>query len=62
LTKYRLAIEKELIEIVEVTKSDAKIDTKNVFSGRYSNRGYWASFLAARKYVNAGASHYGVWS
>ena len=61
-TKYRLAIEKELIEIVEVVKSDGKIDSKNVFSVGYSNGGYWASFLAARKHVNAGASHYGVWS
>jgi dienelactone hydrolase len=61
-TKYRLAIEKELIEIIEVAKSDTNIDPKNVFSVGYSNGGYWASFLAAKKYVNAGASQYGVWS
>ena len=61
-TKYRLAIEKELIEIIEVAKSDTKIDPKNVFSVGYSNGGYWASFLAAKNHVNAGASHYGVWS
>jgi dienelactone hydrolase len=61
-TKYRLAIEKELIEIIEVAKSDTKIDPKNVFSVGYSNGGYWASFLAAKNYVNAGASQYGVWS
>ena len=43
--KCRFAIEKELIEIVEVAKSDAKIDSKNEFSVGYSDGGYWASFL-----------------
>ena len=61
-TKYRLAIEKELIEIVELAKSDIKINPNNVFSVGYSNGGYWASFLAAKNHVNAGSSHYGVWS
>lgn len=61
-TKYRLEIEKELIEIVEAAKLDTKIDSKNVFSVGYSNGGYWASFLTAKNHVNAGASHYGVWS
>ena len=61
-TKYREKIEKELIEIVQLAKSDPKINPKNVFSVGYSNGGYWASFLAAQNHVNAGASHYGVWS
>jgi len=34
---------------------------KNIFAVGFSNGGYWASFLAARKHVNAAASHYGVW-
>jgi dienelactone hydrolase len=59
-TKYRLAIEKELIELVELAKIDPKINAKNIFSVGYSNGGYWASFLAAKKHVNA--SHYGVWT
>ena len=45
-----------------MAKSDAKIDARNVFSVGHSNGRYWASFLAARKHVNAGASHYSVWS
>ena len=61
-TKYRLEIEKDLIEIVQKAKSDVKTNPKNIFAVGYSNGGYWASFLAAKKYVNAGASHYGVWS
>ena len=61
-TKYRSTIEKELIEIVEVAKSDIKINPNNVFAVGYSNGGYWASFLAAKNHVNAGASFYGVWS
>ena len=61
-TKYREQIEKELIEIVQLAKSDPKINPNNVFSVGYSNGGYWASFLAAQNYVNAGTSHYGVWS
>ena len=60
-TKYRKHIEKELIEIVNLIKKDTKIDNKNIFAVGYSNGGYWASFLAAKNYVNAGASYYGVW-
>ena len=61
-TKYREQIEQELVEIVQVAKLDPKTNPKNVFSVGYSNGGYWASFLAAQNYVNAGVSHYGVWS
>jgi dienelactone hydrolase len=61
-TKYRRQIETELIEIVQVAKSDKKTNPDNVFAIGFSNGGYWASFLAARNHVNAGASHYGVWS
>ena len=60
-TTYRTAIEAELIELIEVIKKDPKADPKNIFAVGFSNGGYWASFLAARKHVNAGASHYGVW-
>ena len=56
-----ISIEKELIEIVNLIKKDTKIDNKNIFAVGYSNGGYWASFLAAKNYVNAGASYYGVW-
>ncbi len=42
-------------------KKDPKADAKNIFAVGFSNGGYWASFLAARNHVNAGASHYGVW-
>jgi dienelactone hydrolase len=60
-TTYRTEIELELLELIEVIKKDPKSDTKNIFAVGFSNGGYWASFLAARKHVNAGASHYGVW-
>lgn len=60
-TTYRTAIEADLIDLIEVVKKDPKADPKNIFAVGFSNGGYWASFLAARKYVNAGASHYGVW-
>jgi len=60
-TTYRDPIEAELLEIIEVIKKDPKADPKNIFAVGFSNGGYWASFLAARKHVNAGASHYGVW-
>jgi dienelactone hydrolase len=60
-TKYRGDIEKELVEIVEVMKNDPKVDKNNIFAAGFSNGGYWATFLAGRNHVNAGASHYGVW-
>ena len=61
-TTYRKQIEAELIEIINVIKNDPKVDKRNIFAVGFSNGGYWASFLAARKHVNAGASHYGVWT
>ncbi len=60
-TTYRTQIENDLLEIIQLMKSDPKIDPKNVFAVGFSNGGYWASFLAAKKQVNAGSSHYGVW-
>lgn len=60
-TTYKTKIEAELIEIVELMKKDSLVDPKNIFAVGFSNGGYWASFLAARKHVNAAASHYGVW-
>lgn len=59
---HRQAIENELIEIVQLMKSDSKIDPRNLFAVGYSNGGYWTAFLAARGIVNAGVSHYGVWN
>ena len=47
---------------MELAKIDPKINAKNIFAVGYSNGGYWASFLAAKKHVNASASHYGVWT
>jgi dienelactone hydrolase len=61
-TTYRAQIEAELLEIIDVIDDDTKADEKNIFAVGFSNGGYWASFLAARKHVNAGVSHYGVWS
>ncbi len=61
-TVYRAKIEAELIEIVGLAKRDPKVDGKNVFAVGFSNGGYWATFLAAKNHVNAGASHYGVWA
>jgi len=58
---YRKEIEKELTEIVELAKSDIKVDGKNIFAVGFSNGGFWASFLAGTAKINAGASHYGVW-
>lgn len=60
-TTYRAQIEVELIELLQLAKSDPKADANNIFAVGFSNGGYWASFLAARKHVNAAASHYGVW-
>ncbi len=60
-TTHRTNIETELIEIIELIKKDPLVDPKNIFAVGFSNGGYWASFLAARKHVNAAASHYGVW-
>ena len=60
-TKYRKNIETELSEIVELAKKDPKVDSKNLFAVGWSNGGYWATYLAATKQVNAGASVYGVW-
>ena len=61
-TTFREPIEKELSEIVELVKKDKKIDSKNVFAVGFSNGGYWATYLAGTKQVNAASSHYGVWT
>jgi len=61
-TTFREPIEKELSEIVELVKKDTKIDSKNVFAVGFSNGGYWATYLAGTKQVNAASSHYGVWT
>ena len=58
---YRSDIEKELTAIVALMKTDPRIDSKNIFAVGFSNGGFWASFLAAKGIVTAGASHYGVW-
>jgi dienelactone hydrolase len=60
-TTYRTQIEAELVEIVDTIKADPKVDARNIFAVGFSNGGYWASYLAARKHVKAAASHYGVW-
>ncbi len=59
---YRTDIERELIEVVQRMRADPRIDVKNIFAVGYSNGGYWASYLAAKGFVNAGVSHYGVWN
>lgn len=61
-TTYRTQIEAELLEIIEIIKRDPKADPRNIFAVGWSNGGYWASFLAARRHVSAGAAHYGVWA
>jgi dienelactone hydrolase len=61
-TTFRESIEKELSEIVELAKKDKKIDSKNIFAVGFSNGGYWATYLAGTKQVNAASSHYGVWT
>ena len=61
-TTFRKPIEKELSEIDELVKKDKKIDSKNVFAVGFSNGGYWATYLAGTKQVNAASSHYGVWT
>ena len=61
-TTFREPIEKELSEIVELVKKDPKVDTKNIFAVGFSNGGYWATYLAGTKQVNAASSHYGVWT
>jgi dienelactone hydrolase len=61
-TTFRVAIEKELSEIVELVKKDKKIDPNNIFAVGFSNGGYWATYLSATKQVNAASSHYGVWT
>lgn len=59
---YRIDIENELNELVDVIKKDPKIDPKNIFAVGYSNGGYWAAYLAAKGVVNAGVANYGVWN
>ncbi len=61
-TVHRTVIENELSEIVQLMKSDPKIDAKNVFAVGYSNGGYWAAYLAATGKVNASVMYYGVWN
>src|SRR6056300_491138 len=61
-TTFREPIEKELSEIVAIAKQDKKIDSKNIFAVGFSNGGYWATYLAGTKQVNAASSHYGVWT
>ena len=61
-TTFREPIEKELSEIVAIVKQDKKIDSKNIFAVGFSNGGYWATYLAGTKQVNAASSHYGVWT
>ncbi len=58
---YREDIEKDLLEIVKLMKTDPKINNKNIFAVGFSNGGFWASFLAGKALINAGSSHYGVW-
>ena len=60
-TKFRKLIEKDLTEIVEIMKKDPKVDSKNIFAVGFSNGGFWATFMAGSKQVNASSSHYGVW-
>ena len=61
-TTFREPIEKELSEIVAIVKQDKKINSKNIFAVGFSNGGYWATYLAGTKQVNAASSHYGVWT
>ncbi|MFQ3354780.1 MAG: dienelactone hydrolase [Paracoccaceae bacterium] len=42
-------------------REDNRVDPKNLFAVGFSNGGYWASYLAAGGFVNAGVTHYGVW-
>lgn len=58
---YRSVIEGELDEIVEIAKSDPKVQKQNVFAVGFSNGGFWATYLAGKKSVRAAVSHYGVW-
>jgi Dienelactone hydrolase and related enzymes len=58
---YRVKIERELSEIVQLAKNNPKVDHKNIFAVGFSNGGFWASFLAGTGKITAGASHYGVW-
>jgi dienelactone hydrolase len=61
-TTFRVPIENELSEIVKLVKKDPKVDAKNIFAVGFSNGGYWATYLAGSKQVNAASSHYGVWN
>ena len=58
---YRVNIEEELTEIVDIMKNDPKINKKNVFAVGFSNGGFWVGYLTGSSKVNAGVSHYGVW-
>lgn len=60
-TLYRNNIERELNEIVQLMKTDERVDASNIFAVGFSNGGYWAAYLSATRAVNAGISHYGVW-
>jgi dienelactone hydrolase len=60
-SKYLKNIEQELSEIVNVMKSDPKIDKEKIFAVGFSNGGFWATYLAGTSQVKAGSTHYGVW-
>ena len=51
----------ELLEIINLMKSDPKVDKNNIFSAGYSAGGFFVCFLAGKAVVNAGVSQYGVW-
>lgn len=60
-TTYRENIEQELSEIVDLMKSDPKVNKKNIFAVGFSNGGFWVCYLTGTAKVNAGVAHYGVW-
>ena len=59
--RYREEIEKDLSEIVDLMKTDPKVDAQNIFATGFSNGGFWVCYLTGSTKVNAGVAHYGVW-
>ena len=58
---FRVEIEKDLSEIVDLIKEDLKVDAKNVFATGFSNGGFWVCYLTGNSKVTAGVAHYSVW-
>lgn len=62
LTTHAEEILADLVDVLENLKTNPKIDKNKLGAVGFSMGGYWAMVLAAKGYVQAGVSYYGVLS